>query len=438
VQTLTITGTGFAAGSGLKVIVGGTVYQGSQVSFVSGTQLTARVTAGISAQGLSVQVTDPNGLASNTVTLTVAAPAPVVSSLSPNPIAGSNSPQLLTIAGSNFVAGNGLKVSVGGTVYQGSQIASITSSQLMVSVVVGVIAQSIPVVVTNPSGQSSTPVNLSVTTPVQPPVITGLNPNPMTASNSAQTLTVSGTGFVAGGALKVSVGGTVYQGAQILSASSTQIMVSVIAGASAQTLPVVVTAPSGLASNSMNLTGAAPVAPAIAAVTPNPMTGSNSPQTLTVTGTGFQAGLTLSIGGALINANQLAVLTPTQLQINIVTGLSAYDYAVQVVNANGLVSNTVSLQVSAPPVPAIASLTPNPLIHSEATQVLIVNGAHFQSGVGLEVTVGGTLYSGSQVIFVSSSQLMVAVTAATASPALAVQVTNPSGAVSNSAPLTVM
>jgi hypothetical protein len=168
------------------------------------------------------------------------------------------------------------------------------------------------------------------------------------------------------------------------------------------------------------------------------MTGSNSPQTLTVTGTGFQPGLQLSIGGSLITANQLAVLTPTQLQINVVTGLSAYVYAVQVVSAGGQVSNSVNLQVNAPPVPAIASLTPNPLIHSKATQVLTVNGTNFQSGAGLIVTVGNTSYSGSQVMFVSASQLEVAVTAVSPSPSLAVQVTNPSGQVSNSAPLTVM
>jgi hypothetical protein len=81
---------------------------------------------------------------------------------------------------------------------------------------------------------------------------------------------------------------------------------------------------------------------------------------------------------------------------------------------------------------------PNPLIHSKATQVLTVNGTNFQSGAGLQVTVGSTSYSGNQVIFVSASQLMVAVTAASTSPALAVQVTNPSGEVSNSATLTVM
>ena len=378
-QTLTVTGSGFVAGSGLKVTIGGTVYQGSQVSFVSSTQLTVSVSAGISAQGLAVQVTDANGLASNAMTLTVTAPPPVVSSLSPNPIAGSNSSQLLTIFGSNFVAGNGLKVAIGGTVYQGAQISSITSTELIVSIVAGVTAQSFAVVVTNPSGQASTPMNLTVTPPFASPAVTGVSPNPMTESNSAQTLIVNGTGFVAGGALKVTVGGAVYQGPQIFSVSSTQIMVAVTVGASPQTLPVVVTLPSGQASNTVNLTVAAPVTPVISAVTPNPMMGSNAPQTVTVSGTGFQPGLVLSIGGSLIPANQLTALTPTQLQTNVVTGLSASVYAVQVISAGGQVSNSANLQVNTPPVPAIESLMPNLLVHSRATQVLIVNGANFNA-----------------------------------------------------------
>jgi len=437
-QTLTVNGSGFAAGSALKVTVGGTTYQGSQVIFVSSTQLTVSVTVGSSAQGLPVQVTDPSGLASNSMTLTVTAAPPAVSSLSPNPIAGSNSPQLLTIAGNNFVAGTGLKVTVGGTVYQGAQISSITSSQLIVSVGVGITAQSMPVVVTNPSGQASAAVNLTVTAPTAAPVVTGLNPNPMTGSTSAQGLIVFGTGFVAGSALKVTVGVAAYQGSQIVSVTGTQIVVSVLVGASAQTLPVVVTVPSGQASNPVYLTVVAPLTPVISAVSPNPMMGSTSPQTFTITGAGFQAGLQLSIGGSLITANQLAVLTPTQLQINVVTGLSAYVYPVQVVSAGGLASNSVNLQVNAPPVPAITSLMPNPLVHSKATQVLTVNGTNFQSGVGLKVMVGTTLYSGGQVMFVSASQLEVAVTAASTAPSLAVQVTNPSGQVSNSVPLTVM
>jgi len=189
----------------------------------------------------------------------------------------------------------------------------------------------------------------------------------------------------------------------------------------------------------VNLTVTAPAAPpAIASLSPNPMTASNSPQLLTINGSGFQSNLKLLIGGAAIPASSLAELTPTQLQLYIVTGLTSYTYPLQVVNANGSSSNTVNYQVVAPAVPAIASLSPNPLTHSTSAQVLTVNGANFQSGTGLKVTVGNTSYTGSQVSFVSASQLKVTVTVSSASTAgLQVQVTNPSGEVSNAMALTV-
>jgi hypothetical protein len=435
-QSLTINGSGFVAG--VKVTVGGTAYQGSQINFVSSAQLVASVNVGASAQSLAVQVTNPSGQASNSVNLTVNAPnvAPAIATLNPNPMTGSGSAQLLGINGSGFVAG--VKVTVGGTAYQGSQVVFVSSSQLSVSVNVGASAQSLAVQVTNPNGQASNTVSLTVNAPSVPPAIVSLNPNPMTALNSVQLLTINGSGFVFGSGLKATVGGTAYQGSQVSFVNSSELLVSVNVGASAQGLAVRVTNPNGQVSNSVSLTVNAPTPPpAIATISPNPMTGSNSGQTLTINGSGFLPGLKLSIGGTAITANQLATLTPTALQVNVITGLTAHTYAVQVVNANGLMSNTVNLQVNAPPAPAIASLTPNPLSGATAAQVLTVNGTNFQSGAGLRVTVGSAVYTGSQVDFVSASQLKVTVAIPSGSKTLAVVVTNPSGEVSNAASLTV-
>jgi hypothetical protein len=267
------------------------------------------------------------------------------------------------------------------------------------------------------------------------PSITSLSPNPMTGSAASQTLTIAGTGFVTGSGFKVTVGGTAYTPSQ---ATGTQITVSVNVGTSPQTLAVQVTNAGGQVSNTVNLTVNAPVAaPAIASLSPNPMTGSNSAQTLTIKGTGFLAGLKLLIGGTTIQASQLASLTATQLTVNVVTGLTTYTYPVQVVNSNSGTSNTVNLQVNAPVAPAITSLSPNPLTGKATPQTLTINGSNFQTGTGLKVTVGGTAYSGSQITAASATQLQVTVTIATGSKTLAVQVTNPSGQVSNTASLTV-
>jgi hypothetical protein len=193
-----------------------------------------------------------------------------------------------------------------------------------------------------------------VNAPTAAPVIATLNPNPMVASNSAQTLTINGAGFTAGSSLKVTVGSAAYQGSQVNFVSSSQLVISVDLGVTPQSQPVQVTNPSGQTSNSVSLTMNAPnAAPAITALSRNPMTGSNSAQTLTVTGTGFLPGLKLLIGGTTITAGQLASLTPVRLQANIITGLATHTYPVQVVNSSGSVSNTFNLRVTAPPAPPL-------------------------------------------------------------------------------------
>jgi len=270
------------------------------------------------------------------------------------------------------------------------------------------------------------------------PTITTLSPNPMTGSASNQTLTINGAGFAAGSGLKVKVGATTYTGTQVAFVSSSALTVVVNVGATAQTLAVQVTNPNGQLSNSANLqVTAPPVPPAINSLAPNPMTGSSSAQILTVNGTGFQSGLKLQIGSTTILSTQLTSLAPTQIQVNLIVGLTTHTYPVQVINPNGQASNTVNFQVNAPPAPAITSLNPNPLAGSKSAQTLTITGSNFQAGNGLMVVVGTSVYRGSQVTVVSATQIKVTVTLAAGSRTLGVQVINPSGIGSNVAWLTV-
>src|SRR5581483_6519390 len=115
---------------------------------------------------------------------------------------------------------------------------------------------------------------------------------------------------------------------------------------------------------------------------------------LTINGSGFLPGMKLLIGSTTLSGSQLLV-TPTQIQVNVITGLSTHTYAVQLVNSNGLVSNSLSLQVNAPPVPVIVSVSPNPVIGGGAPQTLVINGSNFQASP--RVTIGTSVYGGSQV-----------------------------------------
>ncbi len=141
---------------------------------------------------------------------------------------------------------------------QGSQLTATGTTQIQALVNVGTVAQTWSVQVMNPGGTASNSANLKVSAPVTGPSISSLTPNPMSRSNSAQTLTINGGGFQSGKglALKLNAGGVqiTVQGSAIKSVSSSQITAQVNVGTSARTYSVTVQNPGGAVSNAVNLT----------------------------------------------------------------------------------------------------------------------------------------------------------------------------------------
>lgn len=263
-QTLTITGSGFLTGAKVTASYPG----GSSTlaaTYVSATQLRATINTGTTARTWSITVANPTGPASYAASLSVVAPVvpPVVSSVTPNPMTGSTANQIITIKGSGFLSGTGLRVVVGytgstATTLSGGQIAFVDSTQILALINVGTTARTWTVQVVNPNGLASGNASLQVVAPPPPPVIASLTPNPMTRSAAAQTLTINGSGFQTGSALRVVLTTTgsssTLQGAAITSASASQIKVTVNAGTTVRTWTVQVVNPNGTASNSATLT----------------------------------------------------------------------------------------------------------------------------------------------------------------------------------------
>ena len=269
------------------------------------------------------------------------------------------------------------------------------------------------------------------------PTIVSLSPNPMTASSLNQTLTIAGTGFLTGS--KVVLGCTSATIGTVVFSGTTQIQVPVNVGTTARTCTVQVTNSNGLASNSVSLTVNAPAAPpAITTLSPNPMTGSSSNQTLTITGTGFLTGVKVALGScASATVGTVTLTGSTQIQAPVNVGTTARTCTVQVTNSNGLASNSVSLTVNAPPTPpAITTLSPNPMTGSSSNQTLTINGSGFVSGLKVALGSCGSATVGT-VTSVSSTVIQVPVNVGTTARTCTVQVTNSNGLASNSVSLTV-
>ena len=186
---LTVYGSGFVPGSQVQ-------WNGSGIStsYVSGTQVTAMVTAdlvnvraGVSA---AVTVMNPGGAVSNSVTMVIDPPRPVILSLSPVSAAAGSPAVTIVITGSNFASncvvrwnGNAVETAFNDA---GRLIASVPGSLLVNAGVV-------PITVTNPSGLVSSPMTFTVIPST--PVASVVSPSSVTEGAAGFVLTVQGAYF---------------------------------------------------------------------------------------------------------------------------------------------------------------------------------------------------------------------------------------------------
>lgn len=392
--TVTITGSNFQ--SGATANFGGTA--AASVTVVNATQVQA-VTPAHSGGSVDVTVTNPGGA---TATLaggfTFIAP-PEVSSISPTsgPTAGGT---LLVITGNNFQSG--ATVLVGATAGTGIVVNSATQIQVVTP---AHSAGVVNIVVRNPDAQSSTLAGAF--TYVAAPLLISLSPA-SGPSTGGTTVTLNGNSFQS--RARVSFGGT--NSSQVTFVSSTG-LVAVTPAHTAGVVNVTVQNPDnqiGTLSSAFTYNPA----PTINDVTPNAgPAGGGTPVTLT--GSNYQSGATVSFGGVnstavtFINVTQLHALTPAHAAGAVNVVVTNPD------SQSAMLSGGFTYNVA----PTIASASPSSGPAAGGTAVTIT-GTSFQSGAS--VSFGGS--NSSTVTYVSSTQLM-AVTQVHAAGTVDIVVTNP-------------
>jgi hypothetical protein len=398
---VTITGANFA--------VGATVTFGSasatNVVVVSGTQITATTPAG-SAGAVMVTVSNPGGQSGALAgAFTYIAP-PTVTSVSPNtgPVAGGTA---VTLTGANFASG--ATVTFGGTA---ATNVVVTNSTTITATTPAHAAGSVAVTVTNSNGLSG---NLATGfTYVAQPTVTGVSPNSGTTAGGT-AVTITGTNFVAGAG--VTFGGTAATNVAVL--NSTTITATTPAGsAGAVTVTVTVSGQSGSLANGYTYV----VAPTVTSVSPNngPAAGGTS---VTITGTNFAAGATVTFGGT--GATNVAVVNSTTITATTPAGSAgAVTVTVTVNGQSGSLTNGFTYVVP----PTVTSVSPSSGTTAGGTAVTIT-GTNFAAGA--TVTFGSA--AASNVVVVSGTQIT-ATTPAASAGAVTVTVTNPgsqSGSLAN-------
>ncbi len=237
------------------------------------------------------------------------APAPEVTSIAPN--SGSfNGGTNVTITGTGFLSG--ATVTIGGTAATGVTVVNSTS---ITAATAAHSSGAVSVVVTNTDGQSGSLAGGYTYNSANPaPAVTSITPSSGTI-NGGTGVTITGTGFSSGATVKL--GGTAATGVTVVNGTS---ITATTPAHSAGAVSVVVTntdAQSGTLANGYTFTAPNP-SPTVSSITPNSGT-VNGGTGVTITGTGFLPGASVTLGGTaatgvtLMNGTSITATTPVHV-----------------------------------------------------------------------------------------------------------------------------
>jgi hypothetical protein len=432
---MTLTGTNFVASSivnfGANADAGGVVSNG-------GNTLTITIPAAqVNAAGpvnVTVKNPAPGGGTTLAQTFTVNNPAPTLTSIAPtNGLLGQ--PVNMTLTGTNFVAGSivnfGANADAGGVVSNGGNTLTITIPAAQVNA-----AGPVNVTVTNsgPGGGTTLAQTFTVNNPA--PTLASVAPTSGVLGQAAN-LTLTGTNFITGSIVNfganADAGGVVSNGGNTLTIT---IPAAQLNAAGPVNITVKNPAPGGGTSAAVVFTVNNP-APAVTSLAPPTANAGGPAFLLTVTGTNFVAGATVTFGANAASAP--ATLTSTQITINIPAAdiATGGDFPVVVTNPgpgggpSAVTANSTFIVNN--PVPTVGNAA-------------VAGKTHISGGAAFTLTVTGTNFVSNSVVnfngnavtthFGTATQLTADIPASAVAKAgnVNVTVTNPAPAGGTSAP----
>jgi hypothetical protein len=311
---VTITGTGFV--SGATVAFG--VNSATSVVVMNATTITCTSPAGTLGATVDVIVTDAGGTsAANANDKFTYNNAPTVTNVNPNsgPTAGGTP---VTITGTGFVSG----ATVAFGVNAATSVVVMSATTITCTSPAGV--GQVDVIVTDANGASTANANdkFSYT-----PSVTNVSPNSGPAAGGTP-VTITGTGFVSGATVAFGVNAAT----SVVVMSATTITCTSPAGTAGTMVDVIVTDAGGTSTANANdkFTYNAAATPTVTGLSPTSGPGGGGTP-VTITGTNFVSGATVSFGGNA--ASNVVVMSATTITCTSPAGTGVVD--VIVTDANG-------------------------------------------------------------------------------------------------------
>ncbi len=414
---LTLTGTHFRDGG--TVSVSGAGVTASSPTWLSDTSF--RVTLAVASDAAygarDVTYAQPvaGGGASATLvgSLTVAAPTPTISLVSPTSVVQGTGPTTVTVNGTGLRSGGVVTISGTGLALGSTTIVSDTQATVPVTTDIDATLGARDATYTQPAaggGASATRTGgLAVHAPT--PTVTAIDPTSVTQGDAGVVVTLTGTSFRDSGSVSFGADVTASSPTRV---SDTEFRVTADFSPTAALGPrsVTYTQPSAGGSAAGTLTDGLQVdapAPTVSGVSPTVLRQGQTSQTLTVTGTDFRTGGAVTISGTGLTLGATTIVSATEATVSVTVDDAAtvgdrdVTYTQPALGGSGAATKTAAFAVHHP-TPTLASVAPL-VIEQGASGTLTLTGTGFRSGGTVSTT--GTGVTLTSPAFVSATSFTV-------------------------------
>jgi hypothetical protein len=326
--------------------------------------------------------------------ITATNPVPVLVSISPTQVAAGGPNTTLTLSGNGFSAKT--IVAIGGLSVSPSASSATTMTVTIPAALL--IAGTLPISVMNPApgGGTSAALAFTVSVPALPaPHVSSIVPSSLTVGSPSATVTLTGTGFVAG---KTSIALGALAGA-IASATSATINIPSSMLANAGTLNILVSNPSpggGSAAAQVNVLNGVPT---LTSVSPKSVMAGSPAVSLAVTGTGLLPATEITLGGTpLPTVFRSATSAAATIPASFLQRAGTFPIGATNPKPGGGATTSSSVLTVSNPAPRLAAVSP--------TRV-------FRGTLNIDVMLTGTGFTGTSAVYIGTQMLAAVFNSAT-------------------------
>ena len=413
---LTIQGSGFTSGSTVSWKFHGVTTPLTTFSYTNASSMSATPTVPelATAGNAYLIVVSADGVPSTPFQFAIASP-PAIASLSPSSATAGSSDLSVTITGTGFTSGSVVKWNAGSTPLASSYTSATSMSATVPARDLTTAGNGNYLTVVSADGVSSAHSTFALNAA---PTITSLSVSSATAGNAGLSLTITGNYFTSGSVVKwapTASGASVSTLASSYS-SPTTLVATVTAAelAGVDTPAITVWSADGVSSNSKIFT-INPV-PVITGISPSAASaGSSSPVGLTVTGTGFTSGSTVTWNGRnkaySLSGSSCANATTCTATVPASYLTTAGLVPITVKTADGVSSAGANFSIASA---IITGFTPNSVPVNGNAFVLAVSGTGFAPGAVIQwwnQNATTPAYVALPTVFVSNTELTGAIAA---------------------------